>query len=47
MASGYMRSVGIGKYTPAESGYSKEEKPSQSNSSHWKRSDEHDEFNFD
>ena len=58
MAQGYLRSVGMGEYTPSTSMYSKhqEVKPSNSNASNtssstttrWKRVDSDDqEFEFD
>lgn len=45
MAQGYLRSVGIGQYTPKRSSYIKEEGDSEHKTTHWKKPDQ-DEFDF-
>ena len=46
MAQGYLRSVGIGQYTPKRSSYIKEEEHGgEHKATHWKKLDQ-DEFDF-
>lgn len=51
MAQGYLKSVGIGKFTPKSDFYSKEQGHSKSDSSSsatkWKKLDDDQEFEFD
>ena len=46
MAQGYLRSVGIGQYTPRRSSYVKEDSvDNEHKTAHWKKFDQ-DEFDF-
>ena len=46
MSQAHLKSVGMGDFTPRQSGYRKQELKDDK-STKWKRFDEHDDFSFD